>query len=82
MEDMVTRLEELEDKVMDLNVSIVAHKTMIHALLKFIEYKHGASTKDAISQGIAEAIEKNTIEGDTPAAISSQLLSEKLRDFL
>ncbi|EIW8703762.1 hypothetical protein JQ504_13140 [Klebsiella pneumoniae] len=82
MEDLNARLEELEDKVLDLNVSMVAHKSMIKALLQFIELKHGATVKNAISKGLLEAIEDNTIQGDTPEAISSQLLTEKLREFV
>lgn len=82
MEDLVARLEELEDKVMDLNASVIAHKSMISALLTFVELKYGASTKNAISKGLLEAIENHTIEGDSPEAISSQLLSEKYREFV
>ncbi|ELY3537089.1 hypothetical protein SMX48_003355 [Cronobacter sakazakii] len=82
MEDLVKRLEELEDRVMDLNASVVAHKSMLYALLQFIELQHGKTIRDAISKGLLEAIQNYTIEGDTPEAISSQILTEKLREFV
>ncbi|ELY3985717.1 hypothetical protein SMY34_003838 [Cronobacter muytjensii] len=82
MEDLAKRLEKLEDRVMDLNTSVVAHKSMLHALLQFIELQHGKTIRDAISKGLLEAIKNHTIEGDTPEAISSQILTEKLREFV
>ncbi|WP_165431807.1 hypothetical protein [Atlantibacter hermannii] len=82
MEDFEERLQGLEEKVTDLNSSVLAHQTMINILLQFIELKHGEAARSGISQGLLEAMERNTLSGDSPESLITQLLTEKLRQFV
>jgi hypothetical protein len=82
MENLQERIDVLVEEVLDLRISVEAQKTMISALLKFIEFKHGIEMRKAISDGIEESIENNTKKGDSAEAIAAQKMSDKLREFV
>ena len=82
MKEFEERLQELEEKMTDLRSSALAHETMLNVLLQFIEVKHGEEARKAITQGLLEAMDSNALTGDSPEAIRTQLLTEKLRQFV
>ena len=82
MKEFEERLQELEEKMTDLRSSALAHETMLNVLLQFIEVKHGEEARKAITQCLLEAMDSNALTGDSPEAIRTQLLTEKLRQFV
>lgn len=83
MEELQKKVEQLEDTVVDLQVTLTAHQMLLASILQHVAIKHGQSDRDAILNGIWDASEQNLINTKNSVdAESAQLLAEKLENLL
>lgn len=82
MEHLEEKIQELEAKIDDMQISLCAHKMMIRAIIESIGVLHGIEAKNEFSDGVRSGVEDNKFEDGSIEAKSHEILAEKLKPFI
>lgn len=82
MEYLEEKIQELEAKVDDMQISLCAHEIMVKAMIESIGFLHGIDAKNQFINGAISALEDNKFEDDSIEAKSHEILAEKLKSFI